>query len=174
MVKTIVLGGGCFWCIEAVFQKIKGVKKVVSGYAGGVVAEPSYEQVCLGQSGHAEVVLVEYDEEEVQLEKILDVFFSVHDPTTLNRQGSDVGTQYRSIILWTEARQAKIIKAYIDKIKNDFPEPIATQIEKLDKFYPAESFHRDYYNRNERQPYCQIVIVPKVKKVEKTFPDLLK
>jgi methionine-S-sulfoxide reductase len=156
MVKKIVLGGGCFWCIEAVFQKIHGVQKVESGYAGGDFPDPAYEQVCSGETGHAETVLIEYDADQVALEKILDVFFSIHDPTTLNRQGNDVGTQYRSIILWTEPQQRKIVK-----------NPVVTQLEKLDKFYPAEDYHRDYYNKNKSQPYCQLLILPKIKKFEK-------
>lgn len=174
MIKIIVLGGGCFWCIEAVFQKIQGVQKVESGYAGGDVIDPTYEQVCLEETGHAETVLVEYEESDVNLEKILDIFFSIHDPTTLNRQGNDVGTQYRSIILWTEPQQEKIIRKYLDKIKNDFPEPIVTQLKKLDKFYPAENYHFDYYKRNKMQPYCQLVIWPKMEKIEKDFSDSIK
>lgn len=174
MVKTIVLGGGCFWCIEAVFQKIKGVKKVEPGYAGGNVVAPTYDQVCREETGHAEVVLLQYEDDEISLEKILEVFFSSHDPTTLNRQGNDVGSQYRSIILWTEPEQEKIIKEYLEKIKNDFAEPIVTQVKKLDKFYSAEDYHFDYFIRNERQPYCQFVILPKIRKIEKAFPDILK
>lgn len=174
MVKTIVLGGGCFWCIEAVFQKIQGVQKVESGYAGGDVIDPTYEQVCLEETGHAETVLVEYDESDVNLEKILDIFFSIHDPTTLNRQGNDVGTQYRSIILWTEPQQEKIIRKYLNKIKNYFPEPIVTQLKKLDKFYPAENDHLDYYNKNKSQPYCQFMILPQIKKIERQFADFVK
>ncbi|MFA5324124.1 MAG: peptide-methionine (S)-S-oxide reductase MsrA, partial [Smithella sp.] len=132
------------------------------------------EQVCLEDTGHAETVLVEYDEDEVALEKILEVFFAIHDPTTLDRQGNDVGSQYRSIILWTEPRQEKVIKDYLNTIKDDFPAPIVTQIKKLDKFYSAENYHLDYYNRNKRQPYCQMVIWPKIRKMEKDFTDLLK
>lgn len=172
--RKIVLGGGCFWCIEAVFQKIKGVKKVESGYAGGNVVAPTYEQVCSGRTGHAEVVLVEYDENEINLETILKVFFAAHDPTTLNRQGHDVGEQYRSVIFWTEPEQEETVKAYLQKIKNDFSRPVVTDVKKLDAFYPAEEYHLDYFSRNPRQPYCQMVISPKVRKIEKDFQDLLK
>ena len=169
-----MLGGGCFWCLEAVFQKIKGVRKVESGYAGGNCPDPTYEQVCADETGHAETVLVEYDEAEVSLEKILDIFFFVHNPTTPNRQGNDVGSQYRSIILWTNPGQETIIKNYIKKIKREFQEPVITEVKKLDKFYPAEAYHMDFYNRNKSMPYCQFVVVPKVKKVEKDFPDFIK
>ncbi len=174
MIKIIVLGGGCFWCIEAVFQKIHGVHKVEPGYAGGSFPDPNYEQVCLGETDHAETVRLEYDSDKINLENILDVFFSIHDPTTLNRQDMDAGTQYRSIILWTEPEQKKIIKKYLDKIKNDFKDPIVTQLKKLKKFYPAETYHFDYYNRNKIQPYCQFVILPKIEKTEKDFSDSIK
>jgi len=174
MIKIIVLGGGCFWCIEAVFQKIQGVHKVEPGYAGGSFPGPTYEQVCFGETDHAEAVRLEYDSDKINLENILDVFFSIHDPTTLNRQDMDTGTQYRSIILWTEPEQKKIIKKYLDKIKNDFKDPIVTQLKKLKKFYPAETYHFDYYNRNKIQPYCQFVILPKIEKIEKDFSDSIK
>jgi methionine-S-sulfoxide reductase len=174
MIKIIVLGGGCFWCIEAVFQKIHGVQIIETGYAGGSFPEPTYEQVCLGETDHAETVRLEYDSDKISLENILDVFFSIHDPTTLNRQDMDVGTQYRSIILWTEPEQKKISKKYLDKIKNDFKNPVVTQLKKLNKFYPAEDYHLDYYNKNKSQPYCQFVVSPKIKQFENHFPDLIK
>lgn len=173
MMKKIVLGGGCFWCIEAVFQKIKGVKKIESGYAGGHVAAPTYDQICREETGHAEVVLVEYDASEVDLEKILDVFFAAHDPTTLNRQGNDVGTQYRSIILWTEPEQEQIIRTFVDRLGKTFPKGIVTEVKKLEMFYPAENYHQNYYNNNKNQPYCRFVIDPKLNKVKREFPDNL-
>ncbi|MBU0645919.1 peptide-methionine (S)-S-oxide reductase MsrA [Patescibacteria group bacterium] len=171
MVQVIVLGGGCFWCTEAVFQKIKGVTKVESGYAGGEAANPTYEQVSTGETGHAECVRVEYDADQVGLNKILDVFFAVHDPTTLNRQGNDVGTQYRSIIFWTEPEQEKAIKDYLIKVQDEFKDPVVTEVEKLDMFYPAEDYHEDYYNQNKSKMYCRLVISPKLKKVEEKFAD---
>lgn len=174
MVRTIVLGGGCFWCIEAVFQKIKGVLKIEPGYAGGDIPNPTYEEICSEDTGHAETVRLEYDSEEISLENILDVFFSIHDPTTLNRQGVDIGTQYRSIILWTEPEQKKIIQKYLINIKKNFNNPIVTQVKKLNKFYPAESYHFDYYNRNKIQPYCQLIILPKIEKIEKCFSNSVK
>ena len=174
MNKTIVLGGGCFWCIEAVFQKIKGVQKVEPGYAGGNSPDPNYEQICLEKTDHAETVRLEYDSDKISLENILNVFFSIHDPTTVNRQDMDVGTQYRSIILWTEPEQKKIIQKYLVNIKNIFKDPIVTQLKKLKKFYPAESYHFDYYRRNKMQPYCQLVILPKIEKIEKNFSDSVK
>lgn len=169
MIEKIVLGGGCFWCMEAAFQKIKGIKKVESGYAGGSVAAPTYEKVCAGRTGHAEVVLVEYDENEIRLEKILEVFFAVHDPTTLNRQGNDVGEQYRSIILWTKPQQERKIKIFMDKLRDQYPTGIVTEVKELEKFYPAENYHRNYYLNNKNQPYCRLIIEPKIKKVEKEF-----
>lgn len=174
MNKIIVLGGGCFWCIEAVFQKIKGVQKVEPGYAGGNSPDPTYEQVCLEETGHAETVRLEYDPDKISLENILDVFFSIHDPTTVNRQDMDVGTQYRSIILWTEPEQKKIVQGYLSGMGKNFKHPIVTQLKKLKKFYPAESFHFDYYNRNKMQPYCQCVIFPKIEKIEKYFSNSVK
>jgi methionine-S-sulfoxide reductase len=173
MIKKIVLGGGCFWCIEAVFQKIKGVRKIESGYAGGNVVAPTYDQVCREETGHAEVVLVEYDDNEINLEKILEVFFAAHDPTTSNRQGNDIGSQYRSIILWTEPDQEQTIKMFMDKLRKDFPKGIVTEAKKLDKFYAAENPHQNYYKNNKNQPYCRFVIDPKIQKVEKEFPDNL-
>lgn len=174
MIKTIILGGGCFWCLEAVFQKIKGIIKVEPGYAGGDLPNPTYEQICSEETGHAETVRLEYDSDKIDLENILDVFFSIHDPTTVNRQGMDVGTQYRSIILWTEPKQKNIIQEYISKKAKYFKDPIITQLEKLKKFYPAEDYHFDYYKRNKLQSYCQFVILPKIGKIEKDFSDFIK
>ncbi|KQC06209.1 MAG: hypothetical protein APR62_08240 [Smithella sp. SDB] len=174
MVKTIILGGGCFWCLEAIFQKIKGVLKVEPGYAGGNLPDPTYNQVCSGETGHAEAVRLEYNPDKIDLENILDVFFSIHDPTTLNKQDMDVGTQYQSIILWTEPQQKNIVQEYLSKITKNYKDPIITQLEKLKKFYPAEDYHFDYYNRNKLQPYCQFVILPKIGKTEKDFSGFIK
>ena len=174
--ETAVLGGGCFWCIEAVFQQVKGVASVESGYAGGDVENPTYEQVCSGKTGHAEVVRVSFDPDEISYRKLLEVFFYVHDPTTLNRQGNDIGTQYRSIILYTSPEQEKIAKELIDKLEEQkfFADPIVTQLEPLKVFYRAEDYHQSYYENNTAQPYCQLVIFPKVEKFQDKFADILK
>lgn len=171
--KTVTLGGGCFWCVEAVFQELKGVKKVVSGYAGGHVENPTYRQVCSGTTGHAEVAQITYDPAEVALPEILEVFWKTHDPTTKNRQGADVGPQYRSIILYLDddqKRQAETLKTELDA-SGAFNAPIVTEIVPLDRFYPAEDYHQNYYRQNSRQPYCQFVIVPKLDKFRKVFAD---
>ncbi len=174
--ETAVLGGGCFWCIEAVFQQVKGVSSVESGYAGGDVENPTYEQVCSGNTGHAEVVRVSFDPDEISYRKLLEVFFYVHDPTTLNRQGNDVGTQYRSIILYTSPEQEKIAKELIGELEEQkfFADPIVTQLEPLKVFYKAEDYHQSYYQNNTAQPYCQLVISPKVEKFQDKFADILK
>ena len=166
---TIVLGGGCFWCTEAVFKMISGVIKVTPGYAGGNVINPSYHQVCSGSTGHAEVIKIDYDSSKVKLDKILDVFFTSHDPTTLNRQGNDIGSQYRSIILYTNKEQKDLAESYINKIQKDYDKKIVTEVKKLVKFYPAESYHQNYYEKNSNAPYCQLVISPKIEKVKKKF-----
>ncbi len=171
--KTATIGGGCFWCVEAVFQELKGVKKVVSGYAGGDVPNPTYQQVSSGSTGHAEVAQITYDPSEVTFSEILEVFWKTHDPTTKNRQGADVGTQYRSIILYEDddqKKQAEELKAKLDD-SGAFNAPIVTEIVPLEKFYPAEDYHQDYYRQNSRQPYCQFVIVPKLEKFRKVFAD---
>ncbi len=174
--KTATLGGGCFWCVEAVFQDLKGVQKVVSGYAGGSVANPTYRQVCTGTTGHAEVVQITYDPEIISYEELLEVFWRTHDPTTLNRQGADVGPQYRSIILYHDEAQKAI--AETSKQEPDaselWPNPIVTEIAPLDQFYPAEDYHQDYFRQNPAQPYCQMVIDPKVRKFRKEFQARLK
>ncbi|MBD3158956.1 MAG: peptide-methionine (S)-S-oxide reductase MsrA [Candidatus Lokiarchaeota archaeon] len=169
--KKATLGGGCFWCTEAVFQRLKGVHSVTSGYAGGDVANPTYQEVCSGNTGHAEVVQIEYDPEVISYEELLDVFFETHDPTTLNRQGNDVGTQYRSIILYHDEQQktAAIQKKNELDQRDKYESPIVTQISKLDDFYPAEEYHQDYYEKNSGHGYCRIVIEPKLEKVEQTF-----
>lgn len=174
---TITLGGGCFWCVEAIYQRLNGVESVASGYSGGHVKNPAYREVCNGTTGHAEVVQITYNPTMVSLEEILKVFFTVHDPTTLNRQGNDVGTQYRSAIFYRTEEQKKIaeeVKSGLDK-SGAFDAPIVTEITAFDKFYKAEDYHQNYYNENKNSnPYCQFVIVPKVEKFEKYFSDKLK
>lgn len=174
--ETATLGGGCFWCLEAVFQDIKGVEAVVSGYAGGSVENPTYKQVCGGTTGHAEVVQVTFDPEVISYEELLYIFWRIHDPTTLNRQGADVGTQYRSIILYHNDEQ----KAIAEKSKQEagasgvWPESIVTEIAPLGKFYTAEGYHQNYFRDNPYQPYCRAVIDPKVRKFRKAFQERLK
>ena len=171
--KKIVLGGGCFWCLDPIYTQIKGVKQVVVGYAGGSKVNPTYEQVCNGNTGHAEVAQITYDENKVSLDSLLDVFFQVHDPTTLNRQGADVGTQYRSIILVNndeekEAALRKIEEINKAKIWNN---PLVTQVELLQEFFPAEEYHQNYFKKNPFAGYCQVVINPKLKKFKQKFKD---
>ncbi len=172
--KTIYLGGGCFWCVEAVLKMIKGVSGVVSGYAGGQTENPKYDDVCGGQTGHAEIVKVVFDPTLVSIEKILEVFFDAHDPTTLNRQGNDVGTQYRSVVFVENKDEVEIVQNFIKKVQADFSEPIVTEVSVLTeagngKFYPAEDYHQDYFNKNGHAPYCQIVVAPKVEKTKKKY-----
>jgi peptide-methionine (S)-S-oxide reductase len=163
--ETATFGGGCFWCAEAVFQRIPGVKSVVSGFAGGTTPNPSYEQVCTGDTGHAEVVQIKFDPSIISYDKLLGVFWEAHDPTTLNRQGNDVGTQYRSIILYSDdAQKAEAEKSKAEEAKN-FSAPIVTQIVPLTKFYPAEDYHQNYYNQHQGQSYCQFIIGPKLRKL---------
>ena len=173
---TIVLAGGCYWCVEAVYENLKGVQKVVSGFAGGTVKNPSYEAVSSGTTGAAEVVQITFNKNETNLDEILKVFFTVHDPTTLNRQGADVGTQYRSAIFYKNEAQKKagqqIIQA-LTKVKA-FDRPIVTTLEPLTAFYKAKDSHQDYYEKNQSQPYCQLVIQPKLEKFEKVFKNRLK
>ena len=166
--KTIVVGGGCFWCVEAVFDGVKGVKSVVSGYSGGVVKNPSYKEVSRSLTNHAEVCEITYNSLEIELQSILEIFYLSHDPTTLNRQGNDVGKHYRSIILYNDNEEKKIITNYTEKINNDlFDNKIVTEIKKLDTFYKAEEYHQDYFQNNSNQPYCKFVISPKVTKARK-------
>ena len=172
--NVIVFGGGCFWCIEAVFNKIKGVTSTMPGYAGGIKPNPSYEEVCTGTTNHAEVLRIEYDENRIHLEKLLDVFFEVHDPTTIDRQGADYGTQYRSIIFYMDENQKMIIDKIIEKTQKEFVQKIITEVKKLDEFYPAEEYHKNYYNKNSNQPYCNAIIAPKIKKIEKKFKNIMK
>ncbi len=170
------LGGGCFWCLEAVYQELDGVKQVVSGYAGGHVPNPDYKSVCTGRTGHAEVVQVTFDPAVVSYDDILRVFFTVHDPTTLNRQGNDVGTQYRSAIFYADAGQEQVARAVMQEITGlgIWSNPIVTEIAPLDTFYAAEDYHQNYYRSNPYQPYCQFVVAPKVAKFRKAFRDRLK
>ncbi|MFM9816370.1 UNVERIFIED_CONTAM: peptide-methionine (S)-S-oxide reductase MsrA [Spiribacter pallidus] len=172
---TATLGGGCFWCIEAVFQKLKGVQQVTSGYAGGHVPDPDYRQVCTGRTGHAEVVQIQYDPSVIGFEPLLEVFFAIHDPTTKDRQGADVGPQYRSIILWADETQRDIAQTVIDRLTHEgaFDDPIVTEIQPLERFYPAEANHQDFYRNNAPMPYCQVVIEPKLEKARSTFAALM-
>ncbi len=172
---TIVLGGGCFWCTEAVFKMMKGVKSVEPGYAGGIDPNPTYDEVCTGTTGHAEVVKIEYDPNVAALRNILTVFFASHDPTTLNRQGNDIGTQYRSVIFYENEGQKKEAEKIISEIDASSPlgGKVVTEVKSLDKFYPAEDYHKDYFERNPDRAYCQLVINPKLEKVQKEFADLL-
>ena len=167
------LGGGCFWCLEAVYDELQGVQKVVSGYAGGHVDDPTYQQVCSGRTGHAEVVQVTYDPEQLSFREVLEVFFVIHDPTTLNRQGADRGTQYRSAIFYHDDAQKQAAEAIIEELTREkaFSNPIVTEVAPLDIFYPAEDYHQDYYKNNPYQGYCMAVIAPKLAKFRKTFAE---
>lgn len=166
-------GTGCFWCTEAVFQRLRGVKRVVSGYSGGRMPNPTYKQVCTGLTGHAEVIDIEFDPQVVSYAKLLEVFWVTHDPTTLNRQGPDVGTQYRSAIFFHDDKQRELAERYKAKLNQSrvFRDPVVTEITKFTNFYPAEGYHQDYFARNGRQPYCQFVIRPKVQRFNKLFRD---
>lgn len=174
--EQITLGSGCFWCTQAVFQRLKGVASAVSGYSGGKTKDPFYKEVCAGTTGHAEVVQVTYDSEVVSLEEILEVFWKTHDPTTLNQQGNDVGTQYRSVVFYHTEEQketAKQLKKALDE-SGAWGAPIVTEITKYDKFWPAEDQHQEYFESNGEQPYCQFVVAPKVKKFKEIFKGKLK
>ncbi|MEI7828137.1 MAG: bifunctional methionine sulfoxide reductase B/A protein [Prolixibacteraceae bacterium] len=174
--ETITLGGGCFWCIEAIYNSLKGVEKVTSGYSGGKLANPTYREVCSGETGHAEVVEIVFDPRQTSTEEILKVFFTVHDPTTLNRQGADVGTQYRSVIFYHNKTQELVAKAIIDALNKAkvFDRPIVTKVEAVGKFYVAEDYHQEYYRLHKSEPYCRAVIQPKLEKFEKVFKDRMK
>ena len=171
--KRIVLGGGCFWCIEAVYRNVKGVLSAVSGYAGGARKNPTYENICSGATGHAEVVDIHYDGDVVSLEDILDIFFEVHNPTTLNAQGADKGTQYRSVIYYANESEKEFIENSIKKHQKDFAQKIVTEVSPLPEVYPAEAYHQDYYNQNKSQGYCQVIIAPKLQKFMTKFSDKL-
>ena len=174
--ETIVLGGGCFWCIEAVYERIPGIQSAVSGYAGGKTEKPTYEQVCSGLTGHAEVVKVEFDPSRISLTEVLDIFFKAHDPTSENRQGADVGTQYRSIILYTRDEQKKQVQDFIKDLSDRkvYSKPIVTQVEQLKVFWPAEDYHQDYYELHPYAGYCRIVIAPKLDKLGLPINSLIK
>jgi peptide-methionine (S)-S-oxide reductase len=165
--ETVVLGGGCFWCTEAFFRLVAGVVAVTPGYAGGFVSNPTYREVCDGSTGHAEVVEVEFDPRKVSIEELLEVFFASHDPTSLNRQGADVGTQYRSIILYGSEEQRERVERFISAIAGNYDKPVVTEVRKLERFYPAEEYHHRYFERNPEQPYCRLVITPKLGKLGK-------
>lgn len=172
--EIAVLGGGCFWCTEALFASLKGVVSVVPGYAGGQTANPTYQQVCGGVTGHAEVIKIEFDPSLVKFEDLLTVFFATHDSTTLNRQGADVGTQYRSVILYTSQDQKLASEKFIKDLDADGGKPVVTEIKPLTEFYVAENYHQNYYENNKDQPYCQVVINPKLEKLRDRFKQLIK
>jgi peptide-methionine (S)-S-oxide reductase len=167
--ESITLGGGCFWCLEAVYQLVDGVKSVVSGYSGGFKENPTYREVCNETTGHAEVIQIQFDPTKLSVEKILDIFWVIHDPTTLNQQGNDIGTQYRSVIYYHSEEQKKIALASISKAQENFKNPITTEVKAIDKFYKAEDYHQNYYNDNPNVPYCAYVVRSKVDKYIKKF-----
>ena len=174
--EVATLGGGCFWCLEAVYDELRGVEEVESGYSGGPVPDPTYRQVCTGTTGHAEVVQVTFDPEVVSFREILEVFFTIHDPTTLNRQGADVGPQYRSAIFYHDEEQRRVAEEVISGLEAEgvFNAPIVTEVTPFDTFYVAEDYHQEYFSRNGYQPYCQIMIAPKVAKFRKQYLERLK
>jgi peptide-methionine (S)-S-oxide reductase len=173
---TAIFGGGCFWCVEAIYAEVKGVLSVTSGYSGGSVENPTYKQVCTGTTGHAEVTRIVYDPAVISFDKLLEIFWSVHDPTTLNRQGNDVGTQYRSVIFFTSEEQRILASTYKAKLnkENTFDKPVVTEIIPFKHFYAAEDYHQDYFANNKDAPYCTFVVAPKVEKFRKVFPGYLK
>jgi peptide-methionine (S)-S-oxide reductase len=174
--ETATFASGCFWCTEAVFQRLNGVEKVVSGYAGGRVVNPTYRQVCGGDTGHAEAIQIHYDPSKVSYEQLLEVFWKTHDPTTIDRQGNDVGSQYRSAVFYHNDEQKKLAEQYKKKLDEAkiWDDPIVTEITEFTNFYPAEDYHQNYYNQNSNQPYCAFTIKPKVEKLEKVFRERLK
>ncbi len=174
--QTAILAGGCFWCLEAVFDELRGVQSVESGYSGGTAANPSYREVCTGRTGHAETVRVTFDPSVISYQDLLNVFFAVHDPTSLNRQGNDVGTQYRSAIFYQDDRQKAEAEQVIRELNEQhiFDDAIVTEVTKFDKFYEAEDYHQEYFAKNPYQPYCMAVVAPKVSKFRKHFIDRLK
>ena len=171
---TYVIAGGCFWCLDAVYRRLKGVTEVVSGYAGGGTLNPTYEQVSTGETGHAEVVQITFDESVIPSDVILDLFFLIHDPTTLNRQGADVGTQYRSAMYYTDETQKEVFEAAIERAKTHWDNPFTTELALLDTFYPAEDYHQDYFNHNPGNGYCSIVITPKIIKARSAYTKWFK
>lgn len=174
--EIAVFAGGCFWCTEAIFQSLKGVKSVMPGYTGGSLKNPTYEQVNTGKTGHAEAVKIEFDPSVISYEDLLTVFFNTHDPTSLNRQGADVGTDYRSAIFFSSPEQEERARGFIRELleKKAYDKPIVTEVSPLGEFFPAEDYHRDYYKMNQGNPYCEIVIVPKLERLQKRFGELLK
>ncbi len=176
MTEMATLAGGCFWCTEAVFKRLKGVIEVVPGYTGGTIKDPTYQQVCTGQTGHAEAIQITYDPEVISYEQLVEVFWHLHDPTTLNRQGADEGTQYRSTIFYHNDQQKKIAEESKSKLEKShhYKDPIVTKLEPANTFYSAEKYHQDYYDNNSYQPYCQIVIDPKIQKLLRDYKPLLK
>lgn len=170
---TYVLGGGCFWCLDAVFRRVRGITDVVSGYAGGTIEDPDYYHVATGTTGHAEVVKVTFDEAVLPAETLLDIFFTLHDPTTLNRQGADTGTQYRSIMLYTDNDQKAEFEAALERARSIWDDPVVTQVEPLTTFYTAEPEHQDYFQKNPANGYCSVVIAPKIVKVRSAFTEWL-
>lgn len=172
--ELATFGGGCFWCLEAVFVKLRGIGQVVSGYMGGHTPNPDYDQVCSGRSGHAEVVQIQFDPATISYETLLQVFFTIHDPTTLNRQGNDVGSQYRSVIFYHTPQQRDAATAVLAEQSAAWPSPIVTALQPADTFYPAEHYHQRYFEHNPNQPYCAIVVEPKVSKAQHLFAELLR
>jgi peptide-methionine (S)-S-oxide reductase len=175
-VEQIVLANGCFWCTEAVFQRLEGVASVRPGYTGGSIKNPAYREVCTGRTGHAEAIEITFDPETISYKTLLEVFFATHDPTTLNRQGNDVGTQYRSGIFYNSEAQREGAAAFIEQLTvgKVFPDPIVTEVTPLEVFYPAEDYHHNYFNQNTDQPYCRFVVAPKVEKIKQFYADKLK
>jgi peptide-methionine (S)-S-oxide reductase len=173
MTKSIVFGSGCFWCSEAVFSIVKGVKSTQPGYSGGTVNNPSYEMVCEGNTGHAEVTKVEYAPEEVSLNELLDIFFFMHDPTSINKQGGDVGYQYRSVIFYSDEQDVPLIRKAMDEAQKNYSKKIVTAVEPLRNFFPAEEYHKDYFRKNPNAGYCRAVIRPKVDKIKHTYEQIL-
>lgn len=174
--EIAVFAGGCFWCTEAVFRELKGVSRVTSGYAGGDMKNPNYEAVSSGRTGHAEVVKIEFDPSGIPYKDLLEIFFATHDPTTRNRQGADVGTQYRSMIFYTSDKQKKVAEEYIKELatSDKYKSSIVTELQQFDQFYPAEDYHQDYYAQNSQAPYCQLMISPKIEKLRKEYKNAVK
>ena len=175
-IEVAILGGGCFWCMEAAFYEIRGIEKVESGYSGGTLAHPTYEQVCTGNTGHAEVVQITFDPHVISFKEILEIFFTVHDPTTLNQQGNDVGTQYRSVIFYHDGLQKLVAEQVIRELSSTkvWKKPIVTKVEPFRAFYKAEEYHDNYFKRHRMQPYCMLVIAPKIAKLRKHYYEKLK
>jgi peptide-methionine (S)-S-oxide reductase len=174
--KQATFGGGCFWCVEAAFQQLQGVEKVVSGYSGGDVENPDYKQVCTGTTGHAEVCQITFDPRKISYEQLLEAFWTIHDPTTRNRQGNDIGTQYRPVIFYHDCEQMKLAESYKAKLESEgiWERPIVTEIVQFKQFWPAEDYHQNYYNNNPGMGYCSLVIAPKIEKFKKIFKEKLR